>query len=422
MSLKLLLIAPTCDERDVGEAWVAYQWVHRLAQRHDVTLLTYYKRGASPASSQLSGLRVVEWLEPALLGRAERFNSMLKPGYLHFYWQARKWIRRALANGERFDLAHQPVPVAMRYPSPVAGLDIPYIMGPVGGSLDSPPAFRQEEDTAAWYVGLRGIDRLRLRRDPLLRKTFDGASCVLGIAPYARDILQDRSLRRFEVMSETGIEKLPDPVDRSARSGPLKLLFVGRLIRTKGARDAIRAMSLLLDRPVILDIVGDGSDRAACEALVSDLQLKERVFFHGKKPRDEVDRFYAAADVFLFPSYREPGGNVTFEAMGFGLPLIVCNRGGPGAAVDDSCGIRLDVESPEQYARDIASAVGRLLDDRNLRLSLGQKARERVSQIALWDRKIEQLEAVYHTVLMEGAAGDAKPREFPNLTVRSSLT
>jgi glycosyltransferase involved in cell wall biosynthesis len=402
MSLKLLLIAPTCDGQDVGEAWVAYQWVRRLAQRHEVTLLTYHKRDASPASCQLSGLRVVEWAEPALLGRAERLNSMLKPGYLHFYWRARRWIRRALARGERFDLAHQPVPVAMRYPSPVAGFDIPYIMGPVGGSLDSPPTFRQEEDTAAWYVGLRSLDRLRLRRDPLLRKTFDGASCVIGIAPYVRDALKDRSIRRFEIMSETGIEKLPDPVDRSARRGQLKLLFVGRLIRTKGARDAIRAMNLLRDLPVVLDIVGEGSDRAACEALVSELQLKDRVFFHGQKPRDEVDNFYTAADIFVFPSYREPGGNVIFEAMGSGLPMVVCDQGGPGSAVDDSCGIRLHAVSPEQYAQDIACAIARLVSDQNFRLSLGEQARRRVAEIALWDRKIEQLEILYNTILKIG--------------------
>ena len=69
-----------------------------------------------PASTQLPGVRVIEWQEPAILGWAERLNSMLKPGYIAFYLKARQWIRRAMADGERFDLAHQIVPVAMRYP------------------------------------------------------------------------------------------------------------------------------------------------------------------------------------------------------------------------------------------------------------------------------------------------------------------
>jgi glycosyltransferase involved in cell wall biosynthesis len=408
MALKLLLIAPTCDGQDVGESWVAYQWVRRLAERHQVTLLTYYKRDASPASTQLSGLRIIEWPEPPLLGRAERLNSMLKPGYLYFYWRARKWIRQALARGEHFDLAHQPLPVAMRYPSPLVGFNIPYIVGPVGGSLDSPAAFRHQERATAWYVRLRGLDRARLHFDPWLRMTFDRASCVIGIAPYVRDVLNNRSLHCFEIMSETGLEKLPDPIDRSARHGPLKLLFVGRLVRTKGARDIIEAMSIVRDLPLVLDIVGDGPDRAACEQLAVRLHLTDRIFFHGRKPRDAVDGFYARADIFVFPSYREPGGNVIFEAMGYGLPLIVCDRGGPGAATDDTCAIRLHAVSPDQYAHDIASAIAYLANDRNLRLSLGEQARRRVSEIGLWDRKMDQLEAIYNGVLQQASRDATK--------------
>ena len=229
MSLKLLIIAPTCDGQDVGEAWVAFQWVRRLAERYDVTLLTYHKRGKEPASAQLPGVRVVEWPEPAILGRAERLNpSMLKPGYIVFYLKARRWIRRAMASGERFDLAHQIVPVAMRYPSPVAGLGIPYLIGPVGGSLDTPAGFDEDGETAPWYVGLRRVDRLRIKFDPFLRKTYlERASCVIGIAPYVRDFLSRLPIRGLELLSETGLDSLPPPIDRSDRSGPVRLLSSG---------------------------------------------------------------------------------------------------------------------------------------------------------------------------------------------------
>jgi glycosyltransferase involved in cell wall biosynthesis len=396
---KLLLIAPTCDGQDVGEAWVAYQWARGLAKRHDVTLLTYCKRGKVPASRQLTGLRVIEWAEPPLLGKAERFNSMLKPAYVPFYINARRWIRLALARGECFDLAHQPLPVAMRYPSPVAGLGIPYVIGPVGGSLDSPPGFAKEEDTAPWYVGLRGLDRMRLRLDPQLRRTYERASCVIGIAPYVRELLRGFSIRRFEVMSETGIGSLPQPVDRSRRDSPIVLLYVGRLVRTKGARDAIRAMDHLRDLPVVLHIVGDGFDRAACERLTLELGIVDRVTFHGRKERCEVEEFYRAADLFVFPSYREPGGNVVFEAMGCGLPLIVSDLGGPGNAVDNTCGIRLHPVTPDQYALDIAGAIRLLVEDRGLRWSLGEGARQRVDDIGLWDRKIDQISLLYEKVL-----------------------
>jgi glycosyltransferase involved in cell wall biosynthesis len=402
--LKLLVVAPTCDGTDVGEAWVAHQWVSRLARRHDVTLLTYHKRGRTPAAEQLSGLRVVEWAEPPVVGRAERLNSMLKPAYFPFYAKARRWIREAQARGEHFDLAHQPVPVAMRYPSPVAGLGIPYLIGPVGGSLDSPQAFKAEEGTNPWFVGLRNLDSLRIRRDPLLRKSYEDASVVLGIAPYVRDNLAGLSIKRFEVLSETAIDGVAPEVDRAARTGPLRLLFVGRLIRTKGVRDAVRAMAQLRDVNTVLDVIGDGPEREACEALVTELGLAGKVVFHGRLPREEIDTFYRDADVFVFPSYREPGGNVAFEAMAFGLPLIVCDRGGPGNVVDDSCGIKLPAVSPDQLARDVAGAVRTLAADPTRRLALGAGARRRVQRIALWDSKIDDVDALYEQVLAAGVA------------------
>ena len=49
---RVLLITSACDGEDVGEAWVGYQWVSRLASRHDVTLLTMHLRDRTPPSQQ----------------------------------------------------------------------------------------------------------------------------------------------------------------------------------------------------------------------------------------------------------------------------------------------------------------------------------------------------------------------------------
>jgi glycosyltransferase involved in cell wall biosynthesis len=206
-------------------------------------------------------------------------------------------------------------------------------------------------------------------------------------------------LKRFEIMSETGIEGLPDVVGSGRKErAEVRLLFVGRVIRTKGARDAIRALSMVGDRRVTLDVVGDGFDRPACETLARELGIAERVVFHGAQPRSRLNDFYAAADIFVFPSYREPGGNVAFEAMAAELPLIVSDRGGPAAVVDDSCGRRVTPVKPQQYAGAIAEAIIELVDDRPLRLELGRNARRRVADLALWEHKIDWMDALYAEV------------------------
>jgi glycosyltransferase involved in cell wall biosynthesis len=390
---RLLLVAPTVDGTDVGESWVAYQWAQLLSERVETTLLTYRKRDRPSSRPQLPRTRVVEWVEAPLVGRSERFNSLLKPAYLPFYHQARRWIRQARSRGEVFDVAFQPLPVAMRYPSPLAGSGIPYVLGPVGGSLSSPPGF-DTEDTAPWYVGLRQLDAARLRHDPWLRRTYTRASCVLAIAPYAAEALESVDVKRLELMSETGLTAMPEGVVKEPGT-PVRLLFVGRLIRTKGVRDAIRALALVRDLPFVFDVVGDGRDRSECERLAETLGIVDKVEFHGTKSRSEVDAFYRASDVFLFPSYREPGGNVVFEAMGHGLAMIVCDRGGPSHVVDPTCGIRVPAHDPQQYPRELADAVRALVTDPGRVSALGRGAREKVARAGLWQHRVDRVEEIF---------------------------
>lgn len=399
----VLLIAPVCDGQDVGESWLAHQWADLLSQHTRVTLVTSYKRDHIPPSEQLAGVRVVEWAEPRGVGRFERFNSLLQPGYPHFYVRARRWIQAELAKGTHFDIAHQVVPVAMRYPSPASSIGIPLVLGPVGGGLASPAAFAAEEGATPWYQRLRAMDQLRLKHDPLLRRTYEQADCVVGIAPYVSDLLGHLSLKRFETMSETAVRQLPPSVDRSGRTGPTRLLWVGRVIRTKGLRDVIRSLDRLRDLDLRLDVVGDGNDRAACETLVRELALEGNVVFHGALPRSAIDTFYESADIFVFPSYREPGGNVALEAMASGLPVIVCERGGPGANVDEHSAITLTATNPEQLARDCGAAVRRLSTDRDLRLRMGAAGRRRVEDTHLWEHRVSKMLDLYDELLGDGA-------------------
>jgi glycosyltransferase involved in cell wall biosynthesis len=186
--------------------------------------------------------------------------------------------------------------------------------------------------------------------------------------------------------------------DRSTHTDPVRLLYVGRIIRTKGLRDVIRAMALLRDLPVVLDVVGDGRDRLTCEATVRDLGLQDRVTFHGSVARSVVDGFYDRADIFVFPSYREPGGSVVLEAMGFGLPLVVCDRGGPAANVDDTCAVRLPAVSPAQLAADCAAAMRKLVNDPALRRTMGIAAPEHAARRHLWSNRLDQMLRLYDQI------------------------
>ncbi len=197
-------------------------------------------------------------------------------------------------------------------------------------------------------------------------------------------------------MSETGLVCVADPhIERANRQPPVRLLFVGRLVRTKGVREAIRAMAFTTELPCRLDIVGDGPERGLAERMVVDLGLSDRVSFYGWRSRAEVMQFYSIADIFVFPSYREPGGNVAPEAMSFSLPLIIVDRGGPGNAVSSDCAIKLPAETPDMLARDVAEAIRTLVARPDLRLAMGAAAYDHVGKTALWHTKIARATSIY---------------------------
>lgn len=108
-----------------------------------------------------------------------------------------------------------------------------------------------------------------------------------------------------------------------------RLLFVGRLHKTKGTEDVIKVLQHLPDPEYSLSIVGEGSYRKKLEKLSVELGLQERVKFMGRVPQKELFQVFRNHELLLFSSkYPEPFGRVGPEALGSGLPVVAYEVGG----------------------------------------------------------------------------------------------
>ncbi|WP_448580337.1 glycosyltransferase family 4 protein [Thermaurantiacus sp.] len=409
--LRVLVLAYQLNGEGVGETYSAFRLVEALSRQAKLTVLgTRLEPRHTPLAQQLPHAEVVAWPDPDLLPAGLRQVAyMAKPWLPLFNRRAAAWIRDALLAGRRFDVAHQVLPQAPRYACPLRFFDMPYVLGPLGGGLETPAGFRHEFREASAAARLRVIDGWRLRNDPGLRQGIARAGLVLGVAPYVHENLARAGLGhvRFKPMLERSCGVLPELPLREAVPGRARLLHVGRVIRSKGLVDVIRALAQLRDLPEVrLTSVGDGPDLDVCRQEAASLGVADRVTFRGRIPRDAVDREYAAADIFCFPSFREPMGGVLFEAMEWGLPIIAANRGGPQAIVDPSCGIQLDVEAPEQLAADIAHAVRQLAHDPGLRHRLGEGARARLRSFGTWEERAAELLDNYRSLLDQAQGAD----------------
>ncbi|MBL6911121.1 MAG: glycosyltransferase family 4 protein [Pirellulales bacterium] len=399
--MRLVIIAPYYDKFAVGESWSTYKWIEGISKEHQTTILTTHKPGWDSQSSPTDAQEIVNWKEPSIPRLLEPFNRGAKPTYLLFYIRARKWLKAQLRAGRKIDLVHQINPLALRYPCPATGLEIPYLIGPLAGSLESPPEFTGKTNAEPWYRKLRNIDRFRLRYDPWLKRTYREARTIIGVAPYVQKLLEPCNIKGFELMSETGVDAITtSPKRPPSNDEPLRLLFVGRIIRTKGVIDAIRAVAIASQTCHLqFDIIGEGEMLQECEAEVDRLSIRDIVRFHGRIPREEVNHWYQNAHVFLFPSYREPSGNVVFEAMGNGLPVITSATGGPGYVVNAQTGYTVEPLEPEYFSKHIAQAIKDLSQNPLLIEQKSKAAIERINELGLWSRKVSKLLQTYQDIL-----------------------
>ena len=332
-----------------------------------------------------------------------RFQAIVKPGYVPFYWRARRYLKTLLAN-EHFDVIHHLTPFAWRYPSPAGGLGVPLVRGPLAGGLPTPTDLAAAvEESEPRFMALRKSDDFRKRYDPFLRASFRQMDKLLVASPYVLDLLPPLEVPPHAVELEIGIEdQLPLTHDaaRSNAEGMVNLLYVGRVVRTKGVRDAVRAMQYVSSTtPVKLTVIGDGDDLEACRREAGERNVSDKVSFLGWRTKAEVDEYLSKADVFFFPSFREPTGGVLLEALRHCLPCIVCDYGGPGYIIDETCGVRVAPASETEYAHRLAAAVDRLADNPNLRNTLAEGAARRGGSEFDWQSKRRRMNAMYEEMV-----------------------
>lgn len=109
--------------------------------------------------------------------------------------------------------------------------------------------------------------------------------------------------------------------------GRIVLLYVGRVSREKGLAILTDAFKELVDSgaALALAVIGDGPYRQEMEAALTGYPT----LFTGYLAGEQLQRGYASADLFVFPSATDTFGNVVLEAQASGLPVVVSDQGGP---------------------------------------------------------------------------------------------
>lgn len=161
---------------------------------------------------------------------------------------------------------------------------------------------------------------------------------------------------------------------------PMKLIYVGRLVKQKGIELLIDSLNIV-NVPYTLDIVGHGVMYEALQKKIDELGLNNKIHLCGKQRN--IAEWLSQKDVFIHPAVWEEGFGITIaEAMASGLICIAFNRGAmPELIQDGQSGFCVDKCEKEALAETIVTVYNQMKLD-NL-IKMREAAQERAKQFSI---------------------------------------
>jgi glycosyltransferase involved in cell wall biosynthesis len=174
------------------------------------------------------------------------------------------------------------------------------------------------------------------------------------------------------------------------------ILALARLQKDKGVQNAIAALPRVLAQlRAVLIVVGEGDYRVALEALARDLGVAEDVRFVGAQALAECARYFNLCDVFVDPTLRTDGYDLTIaEAMACGKPVIVSDVGANSTLID-AVTMRDGILIPRGDNAALVRETLRVLDDPALAQRMGESARAKMVARFSIPAMVEGMERVY---------------------------
>ena len=428
--LRILLLGPDCNPKEVSIPFVTYSHAAALAQIHDVTLVARETvegelRRADAPFCAIEIVRtprldqVFKWSFRRIFKcnyDSQVLTAFKYPFSVAFEWFAWRQLKQRIFSGE-FDVVLRLVPMAPSMPSPFAFFlrkgPIPFVIGPLNGGLPWPAGFTQLKRQRQWISGLRNA----YRYFPFARSTYRYAAAIIAASSQTYSEFEKYREKLFFV-PEPGISSSVCSGD-SRKTGPkekLELIFVGGLVPRKACDLALRgAAQLLKSDTARFTVIGDGPERRRLELLVKSLEIEKAVSFCGWLSHSEVLSRFRFADIFVFPSLRDNGAGVVFEALASGAVPVVADFGGPGDIVYPQIGFKVALTNEADIVLQIEKILADLACNRDQLDRLREQGIAYARECLTWEAKAKSTTRVLAWALGRGPKPNLVPPKMLQL-------
>lgn len=403
----VIVSAHQCAPGMGSEHAVGWNLVSRLAKRHALLLVTADNEFRPIVEREVQALRSAGCTIEVFFVRhgsvyESRRNDLNVGYYLTYILYQRRVLELARKLKDKYQIvaAHQLTINGFREPGFLWQLGVPFIWGPVGGLHFSPPElYGALPPRVRWLQRIRSaVTWAQFRFSPRVRFAYRATQRPGGAFVAATPDIGSRFQRRFggEVhwIPETGSQSPAAALRRVHHDGPLRLLWVGRLIESKPLGLLLEAIAEVPNHAdtIIVTVVGDGSSRVRHEETARRLAVNAR--FLGSIPHQETPQQFDSADLFVLLSVQDLTTSVVFESLARGLPVICLDHHGYAAVVDETCGIKIPIRKVDEVRSALAARLGELARDRGKLIPLAEGATRRAAQFT-WDRNSERIGELY---------------------------
>lgn len=401
--MNILISAYSCNPYLGSEDAVGWNWILQYSRNAGPQDKIYVITKRFNEESMIKGLaefnvnNVELWISepPRALDWFREKHSMFHHMY-YGLWQ--KYAYKYVKNKKiKFDIIHHVTMTDWRFTGYFSNFKDAYtIFGPVGGGQEIPECLKQYQTKKVMEI-VRSIANRTRKFIPSYVKNLNSYNAIY--------VVNEETLKYVSRITDnpTNIYVEPDcAVAEPYRNIHLKsdkdcsehkLMFSGRYdLPRKGAYFLIDALkNLPQDFNYSLDMYG-GPAECELKKYISECGLSDKVHLIGRIPYTEMKLKYSQYDAFVFSSLRETGGNVLFEAMSHGLPIVGFDTSFNKILKDKECGIFINTNiSLDALKTNYAKAIQDVFGDKYLVYSNNAYS---FANNSTWEKKYKRVESV----------------------------
>lgn len=407
-SLKILISAYACSPFKGSEPGVGWNFIKNLSKYHELHVITEeleFKEDINKFMQENPDFKNVKFYY--ISRQIEYFSKVFPPLFYYFYnnWQKKAYkLALELEKKENYDIIHQLNFVGYREPGYLWKINKPFVWGPIGGMENTAFKLLLNLDLTNFiYYFLRNVlNRLQivflLRPQKAARRKNN---FLIAATPKNQAVILKYWRRNCLIIPEVGQEeRMEITIKNRMPEETFRIVWSGQ--HTGGKALNILLKSLVKLPPEMnwtLIVLGDGKKTRSWKKLSEKLGVENKIQWKGWLPRVEAHEIMLSAHLMCITSLKDLTSTVILEALSFGLPVICIDHCGFSHVINDHCGIKIPILTPQHLTSAFAKAIANLYFDEDFRKKLAEGATQRAREFS-WAGNTQALNQVYRSLIV----------------------